>query len=99
MEASLEFKIGDIQVGKKHPLVVISGPCVIENEAHTLRCAESLKKMCENHGIQLIFKASYDKANRSSIHSYRGPGIEEGLRILQKVPSCHSYLLAVFVGS
>lgn len=85
MEARLKFKIGDIQIGKEHPLLIISGPCVIENEEHTLRCAESLKKMCEKHGIQLIFKASYDKANRSSIDSYRGPGLQEGLRILQKV--------------
>jgi len=72
-------------IGPGEPLVLISGPCVIENEEHTLRCAERLQKMVGPMQIRLIFKACYDKANRSSIHSFRGPGIDEGLKILQKV--------------
>jgi 2-dehydro-3-deoxyphosphooctonate aldolase (KDO 8-P synthase) len=64
---------------------LIAGPCVIENEADTLRIARHLKHVAQSLNIPLIFKASYDKANRSSISSYRGPGIEEGLAILKKV--------------
>lgn len=79
------FKIGKIEVGKEAPLLVISGPCVIESEAHALKTAAELKKMFADAGVQLIYKSSYDKANRSSIDSYRGPGMEEGLRILKKV--------------
>ena len=72
-------------IGPGQPLVVMSGPCVIESEEHCLRAAETLKKMFDKHGVQLIFKSSYDKANRSSFHSFRGPGLEEGLRILERV--------------
>jgi 2-dehydro-3-deoxyphosphooctonate aldolase (KDO 8-P synthase) len=64
---------------------VVSGPCVIESETHAMRCAEFLADLFEKKGISFIFKASYDKANRSSIHSFRGPGIEEGLKILEKI--------------
>src|SRR5437016_10013011 len=78
-------KVKDFFVGSGQPLTIISGPCVIEDEEHTLRCAEILKKMLSNLPVQFIFKASYDKANRSSINSFRGPGCEEGLRILEKV--------------
>jgi 2-dehydro-3-deoxyphosphooctonate aldolase (KDO 8-P synthase) len=78
-------KIGSLVVGRGKPLTVISGPCVIESEEHTLRMAEELKKIADKLGAQFIFKASYDKANRTSIHSYRGPGLDEGLKILQKV--------------
>lgn len=77
--------VKDFVIGKNQPLVLMSGPCVIESEEHTLRCAEALKEMVAKRSIHLIFKASYDKANRSSISSFRGPGLEEGLRILQKV--------------
>ncbi|PIS01816.1 MAG: 3-deoxy-8-phosphooctulonate synthase [Chlamydiae bacterium CG10_big_fil_rev_8_21_14_0_10_35_9] len=80
-----EIKIKNFIIGKGHPLVLILGPCVIESESHTLQCAEQLKEITEAYPFPLIFKASYDKANRSSIHSYRGPGIEKGLQILQKV--------------
>lgn len=73
------------KIGRNHPLVFIMGPCVIESESHTLKMAEKLKAICSHAGVQLIFKSSYDKANRSSIHSFRGPGIKEGLRILQRV--------------
>ncbi|MEI8365798.1 MAG: 3-deoxy-8-phosphooctulonate synthase [Parachlamydiaceae bacterium] len=72
-------------VGKGHPLAVMSGPCVIESLDHTLKAAAALKEMFGETGINLIFKSSFDKANRSSIHSFRGPGLEEGLRILEKV--------------
>jgi 2-dehydro-3-deoxyphosphooctonate aldolase (KDO 8-P synthase) len=78
-------KIKEFHIGKKEPLVVISGPCVIESEEHALNAALALKKMFSNLGVPLIYKSSYDKANRSSFHSFRGPGIEEGLRILEKV--------------
>lgn len=72
-------------VGEGEPLTIISGPCVIESEEHTLRCAEALIKIVQKYNVNFIFKASYDKANRSSIHTFRGPGLVEGLRILQKV--------------
>lgn len=77
--------IKDFFIGEGHPLAIISGPCVIESEEHSLRAAAELKKIFTEAGIPLIFKSSYDKANRSSIHTFRGPGIEEGLRILEKV--------------
>ena len=63
----------------------MSGPCVIEGEEHSLRAAESLKEIFGKTSINFIFKSSYDKANRSSIHAFRGPGLEKGLRILEKV--------------
>ncbi len=67
------------------PLIVISGPCVIENETHTMSCAEFLVDLMRERPIHFVFKASYDKANRSSLHSFRGPGLQEGLKILEKV--------------
>jgi 2-dehydro-3-deoxyphosphooctonate aldolase (KDO 8-P synthase) len=67
------------------PLVLIAGPCVIEDEDTTIEVARILKGLTEELKIPLIFKASYDKANRTSLNSFRGPGIEEGLKILQKV--------------
>jgi 2-dehydro-3-deoxyphosphooctonate aldolase (KDO 8-P synthase) len=78
-------KVKDFLIGKGQPLVVMCGPCVIESESHCLQAAEALNKIFSKHGIRLIFKSSYDKANRSSYHSFRGPGIEEGLRILERV--------------
>jgi 2-dehydro-3-deoxyphosphooctonate aldolase (KDO 8-P synthase) len=72
-------------IGPKQPLTVICGPCVIESEEHTLRMAEDLKTLFSAHPFSFIFKACYDKANRSSIHSFRGPGIEKGLKILERV--------------
>jgi len=77
--------IDHIKVGGNNPFVLISGPCVIENKESTLRLARQLKNITQKLGISLIFKASYDKANRTSINSYRGPGIEEGLNILAEV--------------
>ncbi|HEV8376391.1 MAG TPA: 3-deoxy-8-phosphooctulonate synthase [Candidatus Polarisedimenticolia bacterium] len=70
--------------GKRLPLMV-AGPCVIESEQHTLGLARALRDEAERAGLPLVFKASFDKANRSSIQSFRGPGLEEGLRILSRV--------------
>ncbi len=78
-------KINDIIIGGNEPLVLIAGPCVIESESHCIMMAESLKDISKRLGLQFIFKASFDKANRSSYKSYRGPGLEEGLSILAKV--------------
>ncbi len=77
--------LGTFSIGSNQPLAFICGPCVIESESHTLFCADKLKEIFQEFPFSFIFKASYDKANRSSIHSFRGPGIDEGLKILQKV--------------
>lgn len=74
-----------IRVGGTNPLFLIGGPCVIESEDHSLHMAKEIKSVCDNLGISFIFKASYDKANRSSIQSYRGPGMEKGLAILNAI--------------
>lgn len=78
-------QIGNVSLSDTSPLVVISGPCVIESLPHALSTARTLKEMCAEAGVQLIYKSSYDKANRSSSDAYRGPGMEEGLRILEEV--------------
>lgn len=78
-------QIGNISIGNKHGLVLIAGPCVIENRKVTLDIALRLAGIAEQDGIPLIFKASYDKANRSSHQSFRGPGLEKGLEILGEV--------------
>jgi 2-dehydro-3-deoxyphosphooctonate aldolase (KDO 8-P synthase) len=80
-----KIKIGDFEIGGGAPLVLIAGPCVIEDEEITMQIAGKLKKMAEELSIPLVFKASYDKANRTSHHSYRGPGLTRGLEILQGV--------------
>jgi 2-dehydro-3-deoxyphosphooctonate aldolase (KDO 8-P synthase) len=77
-------KVGGIQVGEGR-LFLIAGPCVIENESLALSAAETIGKIAVLHNVPFIFKSSYDKANRSAITSFRGVGMEEGLRILQKV--------------
>jgi 2-dehydro-3-deoxyphosphooctonate aldolase (KDO 8-P synthase) len=79
------MKLCDFKVGPDRPLFLIAGPCVVESEALTLEIAGQLKSLTSELGVPFIFKASYDKANRSSGASYRGPGIEEGLRILAEV--------------
>ncbi len=78
------FKLGDITIGDGS-LFLIAGPCVIESEEHALKMAECVNGVARALKIPYIFKASYDKANRTSLKSYRGPGIAEGLRILEKV--------------
>ena len=85
MEPSRSFEIGKITIGGSAPLVLIAGPCVIESEAHATMMAELLAAAASQLGVPLIFKASYDKANRSSLSSYRGPGLAEGLRILAHI--------------
>lgn len=78
-------EIRGVAIGGDNPLAIIAGPCVIENEEITLRTAEKLKEICGAVGLPLIFKSSYDKANRSSFSSYRGPGLKKGLRTLEAV--------------
>lgn len=78
-------RVQNIKIGGKNPMVVIAGPCVIESETNTLSLAQALKDITTRLKIPFIFKASYDKANRSSISSYRGPGLVKGLKILKKV--------------
>jgi 2-dehydro-3-deoxyphosphooctonate aldolase (KDO 8-P synthase) len=73
------------EVGLDQPVFLIAGPCAIESEALAMETAQALKEMTSELGIPFIYKSSFDKANRSSTHSFRGPGIEEGLRILAKV--------------
>jgi len=76
------FSAASVQFGPGAPLFLIAGPCVIESEAHATMMAERIAEIATELGVPLIFKASYDKANRSSVMSYRGPGLQEGLRIL-----------------
>ena len=80
-------KIGNYEIGAGKPLLLIGGPCVAESEAICLEIAAFLKEACARRGVQYIFKASFDKANRTSISSFRGPGMEKGLQMLQDVKS------------
>lgn len=79
------MKLAHFEVGSDTPLFLIAGPCVIESEALAIETAGYLKEMCQALSISFIYKSSFDKANRSSLHSYRGPGFEKGLAILEKV--------------
>jgi len=81
---SFEFKLGDITLGDGG-LFLIAGPCVIESEEHAIKMAECISGVARALQLPYIFKSSYDKANRTSVRSYRGPGLKEGLRILRKV--------------
>ena len=81
----MSMKLCGFEVGLDRPLFVIAGPCVIESEQLAMDTAGALKEMTARLGIPFIYKSSFDKANRSSTSSFRGPGVEEGLRILQKV--------------
>jgi len=78
-------KVGEIEIGAGRPIALIAGPCVIESQESALRHAGFLKEVAERVGIPFIYKSSYDKANRTSLESYRGPGIERGLEILAQV--------------
>ena len=80
-----QISVGKLLIGGGNPLVLIAGPCVIESETHALKTAEKLKRATSDANIPFIFKASYDKANRSSIDSFRGPGLIKGLKILKKI--------------
>ena len=79
------MKLLDFQVGADQPLFLIAGPCVVESETLAVETAGQLRDMARRFGVPFIFKSSYDKANRSSLQSYRGPGIAEGLRVLEAV--------------
>jgi 2-dehydro-3-deoxyphosphooctonate aldolase (KDO 8-P synthase) len=83
--ATKKVKVGKIEIGAGCPLAVIAGPCVIESRDSALRHAERLKAAAERVGVPYIFKSSFDKANRSSLHSFRGPGLEDGLDTLAEV--------------
>jgi 2-dehydro-3-deoxyphosphooctonate aldolase (KDO 8-P synthase) len=78
------FQVGNVTIGGGE-LFLIAGPCVIESEAHAVKMAEAIASIARAKKLPYIFKASYDKANRTSIRSFRGPGLEEGLRILRKI--------------
>jgi 2-dehydro-3-deoxyphosphooctonate aldolase (KDO 8-P synthase) len=77
--------VGSVAIGGGRPLALIGGPCAIENEKHALMTAERLAAIAADRRVPFIYKSSYDKANRSSLESYRGPGLQEGLRILRRV--------------
>ena len=81
------LKLGDITIGDGNPFVLIAGPCVIESEAHALELAGALTDIARRTRVPFIFKASFDKANRTSGRSFRGPGLDEGLRVLSSVKS------------
>ena len=85
MAAKTQFAVGKVRFGAGAPLFLIAGPCVIESEGHALMMAEKLGAVAGELGVPYIFKASYDKANRTSVASYRGPGLKNGLKILAKI--------------
>src|SRR5580704_2147596 len=85
MAASHTFSVGKIKFGAGAPLFLIAGPCVVERDGRALRLAEKLGAVAAERGVPYIFKASYGKANRSSVSSYRGPGLKNGLEILAKI--------------
>jgi 2-dehydro-3-deoxyphosphooctonate aldolase (KDO 8-P synthase) len=87
MTTTHEIPLHSLRLGGKNPLFLIAGPCVIESESHARKMAESVAKIAADASIPYIFKASYDKANRSSSKSFRGPGPKEGLRILGNIKS------------
>ena len=87
MNTTREIALGALRLGGGNPLFLIAGPCVIENEKHARMMAEKVAKIAADAGLPYIFKASYDKANRSSVKAFRGPGLKEGLRILGKIKS------------
>ncbi|HEY7521038.1 MAG TPA: 3-deoxy-8-phosphooctulonate synthase [Methylomirabilota bacterium] len=85
MSTTREVTIGPVRIGGGRPLALIGGPCAIEDEKHALMTAERLMAIAADKRVPFIYKSSYDKANRSSVNGYRGPGLVEGLRILRKV--------------
>src|SRR5450755_2043929 len=85
MNPTRELTLGYLRLGGSKPLFLIAGPCVIETEKHTRKMAESIAKIAADAGMPCIFKASFDKANRTSVKAFRGPGLREGLRILGKI--------------
>src|SRR5271165_7181046 len=87
MTLTRELPLNSLRLGGNNPLFLIAGPCVIESESHARSMAERIAKIAADAAVPYIFKASYDKANRSSVKSFRGPGLIEGLRILAKIKS------------
>jgi len=87
MNATREIELGKLRLGGGNPLFLIAGPCVIETESHARTMAEKIAKIAADADLPYIFKASFDKANRSSLKGFRGPGLKEGLRILGKIKS------------
>jgi 2-dehydro-3-deoxyphosphooctonate aldolase (KDO 8-P synthase) len=85
MNSAREISLGSLRLGGGNPLFLIAGPCVIESEGHARGMAERVAKIAADVGVPYIFKASYDKANRSSVKAFRGPGLAEGLRVLAKI--------------
>src|SRR6266550_9583012 len=81
---AISFQLDNVRIGSGD-LFLVAGPCVIESEDHAIRMAEIIKGVARSLNFPFIFKASYDKANRTSIRSFRGPGLKEGLRVLKKV--------------
>src|SRR5262245_27196333 len=81
----MNYALPDFKIDLQKDFLLIAGPCVIESREHALFMARELKKVTSGSGIAFVFKASFDKANRSSIHSFRGVGMDEGLRILGEV--------------
>lgn len=85
MAKPISIRVGPVRIGGGAPLVLIAGPCIVESRAGCLGLARKLAALAKEERIPLIFKASYDKANRSSVHAFRGPGVSEGLAILAEV--------------
>src|SRR6266852_1121152 len=85
MDSTREIAVGSLRLGGGNPLFWIAGPCVIESEAHARKMADQVARTAADAAMPFIFKASYDKANRSSAKGFRGPGLKEGLRILAKI--------------
>ena len=85
--------IGNYKVGAGHPLLVMAGPCVLEGYERSLMIGRRAKAICEKVGLPYVFKASFDKANRSSLTAFRGPGLEEGLEILKQIKRTWASLL------
>jgi 2-dehydro-3-deoxyphosphooctonate aldolase (KDO 8-P synthase) len=85
MTTTHEISLNSLRLGGANPLFLIAGPCVIESEAHARTMAEHVARIAADAGVPYIFKASYDKANRSSVKSFRGPGLQAGLQILAKI--------------
>ncbi len=79
------IQLADFKIGNDLPFVLFAGPCVIEGEEFSIEVARQIRDICQRVGVSLVFKSSFDKANRTSVDGFRGPGLEEGLRILQQV--------------
>ena len=85
MQRVASVAAGSVSIGTGHPLAFILGPCVIESTQHAIETGQALKEIAGRVGVPVIFKASFDKANRTSLDSFRGPGLTDGLRVLAKV--------------